>query len=135
MSNLIRFSNERKMSRARLMIDWFAGGKITLFEGESSSGPDVAINTQTELATFIQIPMSGGTVSSNGVFTIAAGIPPAIIQSSGIPNFARAYDSLGRVVGDFDVGIAGSGAAIIVDKNNVVSGEQISIISMSISEQ
>jgi hypothetical protein len=26
-----------------------------------------------------------------------------------VPNFARAYDNLGRVVGDFDVGIAGNG--------------------------
>jgi hypothetical protein len=77
----------------------------------------------------------GGTVSNNGVFTIAPGVPSALILADGSPDFARAYDNLGRVIGDFDVGIAGSGAAIIVDKTIIVAGEQISIIGMSISEQ
>ena len=134
MTDLVRFATTRKSSRANLLIGWLDGGSITLYDGTVPASSDTAISDQTEIVTFDPLPDPSGTVT-DGVYTLASGTAPGLIAATGTPDFARAYDSTGAVVGDFDVGETGSGAAIIVDNINMVQGALVSLISLAIAEQ
>lgn len=132
-SNIIRLATPRRTSRAALFGTWLNGGSIELYDGEVPEDGDEALGAQVLLATF-ELPESNGD-TEDGVWTVAAGTPAALIQATGTPEFARAYDSLGGEIGDFDVGDPNSDAAIKIDNLNLVEGALVSLVSLGITEQ
>lgn len=132
MSSAVRLANSRKTDRINLLLNWLAGGKIVIYDGAIPADANAALSGQTEIVAFDPLPEPAGTVTG-ATFTLSTQ-PPAMIASSGSPDFARAFDAEGAVIGDFDVGAAGSGAAIILDQAELLSGALVSIVSFAVSE-
>lgn len=135
-SNIIRLATTRRTTRAALFGTWFSGGTLELYDEASAGVPedgDEALTTQVLLATF-ELPEANGD-AADGVWTVEAGTPAALIQATGTPEFARAYDSLGGEIGDFDVGDPNSDAAVKIDNLNLVEGALVSLVSLGITEQ
>lgn len=131
MSNIIRFSDARRTSRANLHLGWLAGSTLNLYTTPVPADADTAITTQTLLATFI-LPDPAGTVT-DGVLTVAS-IDPATNVADGTVAWARAFDDADTVIADYDVGAVGSGAAIEMTPITVVSGSNSTISSFVIIE-
>lgn len=133
MSDLIRLSSARRTARANLHAGWMAGGTLVVYDAGSGvpADSDTAITDQIELVTF-EIPDPAGDVS-DGVFT-ADTIAAALIDATGTAAFARAYDASDGVIGDYDVGGVGSGAAIELDNLNLVEGAYATVVSFVVTE-
>lgn len=131
MSDLIRFADARRTSRADLHAAWLSGGTLSIYTAPVPASADVAITSQTLLATF-DLPDPFGD-SEDGVLT-AATLAAALNLDTGTAAWARAFDSSGATVGDYDVGATGSGAAIEMDNLSVVSGSLSAITSFVITE-
>lgn len=133
MSDLIRFSSARRTARANLHAGWLAGGTLVIYDAGSDApeDADTAITDQTALATF-DIPDPAGDVS-DGVFT-AETLAAALIDATGTAAFARAYDSGGGGIGDYDVGGVGSGEAIELDNLSLVEGAYATVVSFILVE-
>lgn len=130
-SNVIRFATARRTSRANLHMGWLDGGTLEVYTTPVPANADTAITTQTLLTTHT-IPNPSGTVT-NGVFT-AADFESALNVADGTVGWARAKDSSGVVIGDYDCGVDGSGAAIILDNLGLVSGSLSTVTSFTIAE-
>lgn len=133
MSDLIRFSSARRTARANLHAGWLAGGTLVIYDAGSgvSEDADTAITDQTALVTF-DLPDPAGDVS-DGVLT-AETLAAALIDATGTAAFARAYDSEGGVIGDYDVDGVGSGAAIELDNLSLVEGAYATVVSFILVE-
>jgi|JFJP01.1.fsa_nt_gi hypothetical protein len=131
MSDLIRFATARQQSRAELHTGWLDGGTLVIYTAPVPADADTALSTQTALATFV-LSSPAGTVT-DGVLT---GTPPgaALVAASDTAAWARAYDSTAGVIGDYDLGGVGSGAAIELDNLNLVAGAYATVISFMIAE-
>lgn len=133
MSNLIRFSSDWRTKRAEQHKNGLSGGTLVVYDAGSGvpASADTALTDQTALVTFT-IPDPAGTVT-DGILTGAA-IASALIAESGTAAFARAYDDADGVIGDYDVGGTGSGAAILLDNLTFVQGAYASVVSFVIEE-
>lgn len=133
MSDVIRFAAARRTARANQHKDWLAGGTLVIYDAGSGipADADTALSDQTALVTFA-LPDPAGSVT-DGVLT-GESIASALIAASGAAAWARAYDSVDAVVGDYDVGGVGSGAAIELDNLSLVIGAYASVISFTITE-
>lgn len=133
MIDLIRFSAARRTARANLHAGWLAGGTLVIYDAGSGVPEDagIAISDQAALVEF-EIPDPAGDVT-DGVFT-AETIAAALIDATGTAAFSRAYDSGGGVIGDYDVGVVGSGAAIKLDNLNLVEGAYATVVSFVVTE-
>lgn len=133
MSTAVGFAVARKQSRAATHLGWFDTGTIKLYTANRPASADTAISTQTLLAT-ITMPSPAGT-ASDGIITFnAAGITPAMIVADGTAAWARCADSSSGVIEDMDVGLQGSGAALILDNLALVTGGLVSVVSLTITE-
>lgn len=133
MSDLIRFSSARRTARANLHAGWLAGGTLVVYDAGSGvpDAPDTAITDQTPLATFA-LPDPAGDMS-DGVFT-ASTIAAALSDATGTAAFARAYDTLNVVIGDYDVGVVDSDAAVWLDNLSLVEGAYATVVSFVVTE-
>ncbi|HOW75585.1 MAG TPA: hypothetical protein PK959_06595 [Candidatus Competibacteraceae bacterium] len=133
MSTAVGFATARKQSRASTHLGWFAGGTLKVYTASRPASADTAISTQTLLAT-ITLPSPAGT-ATDGVITFnAAGIDPTMIAADGTAAWARSADSSSAVIEDLDVGLQESGAALILDNLNLVTGGLLSVVSLTITE-
>jgi hypothetical protein len=131
MSDLVAFASARRQIRAVQHSIWLNGGKLRLYTSARPASPDTAVGAQVKLCEF-ELPDPSG-VAEDGVWTGA--IPaPAMILAAGSPVWGRYLDSVGAVVSDADVGVAGSGAAIIVENASFVQGALAAITSQVIAE-
>lgn len=133
MSNLIRLSSARRTARANLHAGWLAGGTLVIYDAGSGvpEDADTAITDQTALVAF-DIPDPAGDVS-DGVFT-AETLAAALIDATGTAAFARAYDSGGGGIGDYDVGGVGSNEAVELDNLSLVEGAYATVVSFVVTE-
>lgn len=131
MSDLIRFAAARRTGRAELHAAWLDGGTLTVYTAPVPASADIAITTQTALVAF-DLPDPVGAVE-DGVLT-AATIPAALNLDTGTAAWGRARDALGAVIGDYDVGAVGSGAAIEMDNLSAVAGSLSTITSFAVTE-
>jgi len=131
-SDLIRLSSARRTARANLHAGWLAGGTLVIYsEGSGIPGEDDAITDQTPLVTF-DLPDPAGDVT-DGVLT-AETIVAALIGATGTAAFARAYDASGVVIGDYDVSVVGSDAAVWLDNLSLVEGAYATAVSFVVTE-
>lgn len=131
MSDLIRFAAARRTARAELHSAWLDGGTLSIYTAPVPATPDTAITTQTKLAEF-DLPDPFGVVT-DGVLT-ADTIAAAQNLATGTAAWARARDALGAVIGDYDAGAVGSGAAIEMDNLALVAGSLSTITSFVVTE-
>ncbi|CAK0748439.1 conserved hypothetical protein [Gammaproteobacteria bacterium] len=131
MSNLVGFSTARKTARCSLINAWLSGGTLKIYAAPKPADADTAITTQTLLATFT-IPDPSGTVT-NGVLT-GTNLDAAMIVADGTAAWARALDSAGVTIADFDMGLTGSGAAVTVDNLSLIAGALVSEVSFALAE-
>lgn len=131
MSDLIRFADARRQSRGELHAGWLDGGELIAYSGTVPASADVAITSQVELVAFPLADPVG--VVTDGVL-VATTIDAQMIAESGVPTFARAYDALGGVIADYDVGLTGSGAAVQINSLNLIQGGYVTLTAFSITE-
>lgn len=131
MSDLIRFSATRRTARAALHGAWLDGGALKLYTTPVPAGADTALTSQTLLAVF-EMPDPAGS-ASGGAFA-ADTVPAALALDTGSVAFGRAFDSAGTVIGDYDAGAVGSGAAIEMDNLALVAGSLATITSFVVTE-
>lgn len=131
MSNLIRFCDDRRTSRGNLHALWLDGGTLTVYDAPEPADADTALTTQVALVTFA-IPDPAGDVS-DGVF-IADAMAATLIAATGTAAWARAYDSMDAVIGDYTIGGIGSGEAIELDNLSLVSGAYATVVSFVVTE-
>lgn len=131
MSDLIAFATARRQARASLHGTWLDGGTLEIYDGTMPADADTAPDTQVLLCT-VDLPDPAGE-ATDGVF-VGDAIEAAQIGADGSATWARAKDALGDTIGDYAVGTAGSGAAIIIDNAGLVSGALITITSFVITE-
>ena len=133
MNDLIRLSSARRTARANLHAGWLAGGTLVIYDAGSGvpEDADTAITDQTALVVF-DIPDPADDVSG-GVLT-ADTIAAALIGATGTAAFARAYDASGVVIGDYDVDIVDSDAAVWLDNLSLVEGAYATAVSFVVTE-
>lgn len=133
MSTAVGFATARKQSRAATHLGWFDTGTIKLYTASRPATADTAISAQVLLAT-ITLPSPAGTATAGVITFNAAGIDPAMIVADGTAAWARCADSSSGVIEDLDVGLSGSGAALILDNLDLVTGGLVSVVSLTITE-
>lgn len=132
MSDICRLSLARKTARVALTGNWLAGATLTLYSGAIPTTADTALTDQVALAVFTLPDPSGE--AEDGVFTLAAGTEPATVSATGVATFGRMVDATDVIIGDFDVGLLGSGNVLILDNVNLVEGALVSILRFTLSE-
>jgi hypothetical protein len=129
--DFIAFTLARRESRGELTAAWLDGGRIVLYDAPRPATADTAITTQTALVGFDLASPAG--VVTDDVF--AATLPdPAICDHSGTAAWARAYDASAAPIADLDVGLSGSGAALLLDNLSLVEGGQVTLTGFLIAE-
>lgn len=133
MSNQVRFSPGFRSDRANLHADRLTGGSLVIYDAGFGvpEHAGIAITDQVALVTF-DLPDPAGDVS-DGVFT-SASLVAALIDATGTAAFARAYDSGGAGIGDYDVGAVGSGEAVELDNLSMVEGAYATVVSFVVTE-
>lgn len=131
MSDLLTFAAARRQSRANLHGTWLDGGTLEIYDGTRPTDPDTAVTDQVLLAV-LDLPDPAGA-ATGGVFV--GELPEqALAMADGTAAWARAYDDVGGVVWDADVGATGSGSAVEMDNVSLVSGAHIAVTAITITE-
>lgn len=134
-TDYLGFALARKTSRAELLNTWLSSGGLKLYDGTRPTDADTAISTQNLLST-ITLVDPAGTVEDDVFTANVDDLEPALITSTGTKtaSWARALDSSSGTICDLDVGLSGSGAAIILDNLSLVEGGLVSVLSFTITE-
>jgi hypothetical protein len=130
-SDLIALATPRRQTRAAQHLAWLAGGTLTLYTAPQPDSPDDPITTQTALLVY-SITNPAGT-AEDGVITGAA-IPDAEASADGAPVWARARDASDDDIGDYQVGLPGSGKAVQIETMALEAGDFVAIVSLTIYE-
>jgi hypothetical protein len=131
MNEYVSLALARRQTRAVQHGGWLDGGKLQIYTTPRPATPDTAITSQVMLCEF-ELPSPSGTVE-DGIWT-GSTPSPVMIQHTDTPLWGRYLDSTGATVSDADVGIAGSGAAIIVENTSFVQGALAALMSQVIEE-
>jgi alanine-alpha-ketoisovalerate/valine-pyruvate aminotransferase len=131
MNEYVSLALARRQIRATQHAGWLAGGKLRLYTTPRPATPETAVTTQTLLCEFDMADPFGTVVNAIMTGSIPA---PALIAETGTPVWGRYVDSVGETVSDADVGLTGSGAAIIVENASFVQGALAALMSQVIEE-
>jgi hypothetical protein len=131
MSTTLGFATARKTSRGNLVEGWLSGGSVQVYTSPRPSTADIAISTQTLLAT-ITLPNPAGTVT-NGVFTSVT-LSQVLVSNTGSAVWCRVIDSVGATIFDGDVGTVGSGSFLETTNTSLTQGAYLAISSFTITE-
>lgn len=107
-------------------------GKFKFYTG-TTPATGAAITTETLLGTLV-MSYPCAPAASAGAFTFSAITSDNSADASGTIGWARGTDGGDAFVADFTVGIAGSGADIIVNSTTVVAGGTISMSSATYTQ-
>jgi hypothetical protein len=129
-SDLIALATPRRQARAEQHLVWLAGGTLTLYTAPQPATPDDAITTQTALIVY-ELTGAPGT-AEDGVIT-GAEVTAGVI-TGGAPTWGRARDAGGDPVGDYAVGLPGSGAAVQIASLALEAGDFVPVVSFTIYE-
>lgn len=127
-----------KVAAAQAAVDTLGtacdSGTLKFYTGTAPANAG-AITTQTLLGTctFGATAFGSGTAENPSVATANAITQDASADASGTVGFVRVLDG-STVLGDLTVGLAESGAEVIMDSLDVTAGSPISIASCTISQ-
>lgn len=121
-----------RMTAILTAIDAGSGpGTITIYSGtRPATGGALGASVQLGVVTF---PDPAGSVSG-ATLTFGTFVADSSADATNTASWARIADSTGAFVADVGVGVSGSGAEIILNTVNIVSGGQISITSGQLTE-
>jgi len=126
----IKFSLTTATARSSALLSAVgSGATLTLYSGPIPASPD--ISPTGSLLVSVTLPSPFGVVSDGQL--IANPIQQAIALQTGQAGYGRIINSAGDAVCDLDVGIAGSGAAIIINQI-ILSAAPVIVASLTISE-
>ena len=111
-------------------------GKVTVYDGAMPADPSVAVTTQNPLVEFTLKATAFGAPSAGtnrAVATLDNPDPEAAI-ASGTATWARVEDSSGNAIWDADVTDTGGTGALKISSTNVVSGIDVSIVSLTYAQ-
>jgi hypothetical protein len=106
-------------------------GKLKIYTGTSPGVNNAASGTLLAVLTLAETAC--GTVTA-GVLTFSAITAEDSALADGTAGYARITTSADAAVADLTVGATGSGADIILNNVNIVTGGEVSISSASITE-
>ncbi len=113
----------------------FNGGTLTFYSGTMPTTPETALAGNTALvafsfaATAFPAPTYSNPVAQSLAILAAATVNPT---ASGTATFARAVRSDGStVIADYTVGVAGSGADIIIGNTGIQTGVPVTVNSFA----
>ena len=98
-------------------------GKISIYHGVRPSIKDAP--SSSRLVELV-LAKPCGAVNEQGEIVFAA-VADAMVVSSGVATWSRISDGAGSAVADFDVGLPGSGAAIILASTDLMAGAMIRV--------
>lgn len=114
-------------------IDGGSGaGTLKIYAG-TQPATGAAITDQTLLATLTFADPCVASAASGGVLTFDA-ITGANAAADGTATWARAQDSGGTFVADFDVTVTGGGGAITLNTVTLVTGGPVTVTSATLTE-
>lgn len=114
------------------LIDAGAGaGTIKIYTASQPANADVAISSQTLLATLTFSDPAFGATNSSGVATASAITSDSSADATGTATWARIADSNGNTIFDCDVGT--SGATINLNSVAITTGGTVSIASFTMT--
>lgn len=114
------------------LIDAGAGaGTIKIYTASQPANADVAISSQTLLATLTFSDPAFGATNSSGVATASAITSDSSADATGTATWARIADSNGNTIFDCDVGT--SGATINLNSVAITTGGTVSITSFTMT--
>jgi len=132
----IILSNELKTLRGQAIADLAdAGGSaatLSIYDGTQPANPDTAITDQVLLAA-VPCPFPFGS-ASNSVMTANSFAQYMTVEGEGTATWARLVNSSGSVIGDFTVGLTGSGANIEIQSVTFYTGVIVIVNSFTINE-
>ena len=107
------------------------GAKLNLYGG-TRPATGAAISSQTLLAELVcGSPLAPNAV--NGTITLNPVTSDTSANNTGTATWARLTSSSGTFVADFSVGLTGSGADIEVNNTSISSGQQVDLVSGTIT--
>jgi hypothetical protein len=127
----VSLAASRRQTRAVQHGAWLDGGKLRLYTTPRPPAADTAISDQVKLCEF-DLPSPSGAVA-NGIWTGVVPAPATILET-GAAIWGRYVDAAGETVSDADVGVSGSGAAIVVENASFVQGALAALMSQAIEE-
>lgn len=109
------------------------GGFLELYDGTEIATPTTAITTQVLLAE-LALSADALAAASGGVKNFNAISDDASANAGGTATWGRFRTSAGVGVATGNVGLSGSGAAIIVNTTTIAMGARVSCSSASITQ-
>lgn len=108
------------------------GGKVTIYDGAMPANPGVAVTTQNTLVEFtLKTPAFGAPTAGTNRAVITLDNPdPEPAVANGTAAWARVEDSSGDAIWDADVTDTSGTGALKISSTNVVSGIDVSIVSL-----
>ena len=140
----INLNQQSKLDRLNsLNNDIGANASIVIYDGTYPITPDYSSNANT-LVTFHCSTLAFGNVyvqtttignvTTNTVTLTSIFFAPQYSVANGIAGWARIYNMSNIAIVDLDVGVANSGASIIMNSNNLIANIPVQIISINIIE-
>jgi hypothetical protein len=129
----LHLNTDARNAAADAVVDLIDGGSgagtIKIYDGTAPAGADVAVTTQNLLATLtFSDPAFGSAVTGEATAdTVTSGT--AVYSSTA--TWARIADSSGTAIMDVDVGT--TGATLLLNTTNIVSGATVSVTSSTIT--
>lgn len=127
MSDVVSYSMPVKKARSSAVLSLIdaaiAAGKLTLYSGSRPAVSDLPPDTSL-LEMMLANPCGVVNDQAEIVFSPVA---DAMVASSGVATWARMSDGDGNAVADFDVGLPGSGAAIVMTDTDLKAGSLIRV--------
>lgn len=133
---MINLANAAMIAAADAVTDLLsAGGQIRIYTAPMPASPQVAISTQTLLATF-ELPVPGydpATVTGDLATAVGDAIASVNPVAAGTAAWARVVDSTGATVFDGDAGLTGSTAFARLSSLSLTPAVPISVQSSTYS--
>jgi len=131
----MRFRLSLRQANAQTKAARCDGGFIRLYNGTRPTDADTALSGNTLLATGGYSNPAFGAADSTGTCTSNAISSETNAPNAGTATFARLFESDGTtVVADVSVGIAGSGAELIVSTLTIGAGATVVFLTQSLQD-
>ena len=127
MSDVIAYSDALRINRASCVLSRIdaatSRGKLILY-----AGPRQAVSADPSSVPLAEVVLSKpcGAVSAQAELVFAP-VSDVMVHVSGTATWARMSDGDGNTVADFDVGLPGSGAAIIMTDTSMNAGALVRV--------
>jgi hypothetical protein len=134
-------SNAAAIAALDAVVDLFdvgGAGTVVIYDGTQPTNPDVAVSTQTALATItLNTTAFGDAADDTGKATATVNESPALTDSSadntGTASWFRVFNNGGTPVLDGSAGEDADSTDMTLDNKSINSGQSVTITDWTIS--